>query len=66
MSGELKLWVVGQWDGDPEEWSDLGGYSIVLARNADEAKAVSCSAGAATEVCANSPCELALVRVKKL
>lgn len=34
---ELKLFVVGELSGDPEEWSPWGGYGLVLARSKEEA-----------------------------
>jgi hypothetical protein len=40
---KLKLFVVGESSGDPDEWSGEGGYSIVIAH--DETEAMSFSPG---------------------
>jgi len=64
---ELKLFVVGESSGDPDKWSEYGGgYSIVLATDADEAERVSASPGPAIEVNANAACELACVNASDL
>ncbi len=35
--GELKLFVVGQESGNPDEWTELIDYSVVIARDEDDA-----------------------------
>jgi hypothetical protein len=63
---KLKLFVVGEFSSDPDEWSENGGYSIVLAANEEEARQASCSPGPAIEVVAKRPCELAFIRSREL
>jgi hypothetical protein len=63
---KLKLYVVGESSGNPDDWSDNHGYSIVLAANEREAQAVSTAHGPLAEIRASRACELAFVRQKLL
>lgn len=35
--GELRLYVVGESSGNPEEWCPYGGWSLVMASSPEEA-----------------------------
>jgi len=34
---QMKLYVVGESSGNPDDWSEWGGYSIVLAQSPEDA-----------------------------
>jgi len=52
----LKLYVVGESSGNPDEWYDWGELSLVLATNEREAAELGdCPSAAVAEVDANRP-----------
>jgi hypothetical protein len=62
MTGDLKLFVVGNgiYSGNPAEWHD--GYSLILAESAEQAMALRGDLGGdAFEVACTEPSELASV-----
>jgi ribonuclease H / adenosylcobalamin/alpha-ribazole phosphatase len=59
----LKLFVVGESSGDPDKWSDLGGYSIIIAANKEQAERLSSWPGPVCEIPMTAPCVLATVRL---
>jgi hypothetical protein len=63
---KLKLFVVGESSGNPDDWSEHGGYSIVLAADSSEAESVSAFPGPAIEVRAKEAVQLAFIRVRDL
>lgn len=60
MEPELKLYVVGESSGNPEDWPDNRNRYIVLARSIDEAKLFcdSLCCGPVTLIKACGPCVL--------
>lgn len=50
----LKLFVVGESSTDPEKWGEYGNRAVVIAHNADEARAIvgdlTCGYGSVTEI----------------
>jgi hypothetical protein len=61
---KLRLFVVGEFSPDPADWSEYGGYSLVLAGDQDEAVRASSTHGAAIEVSGREACELIRVKVR--
>jgi hypothetical protein len=52
---KLKLFVLGQTSSDPEKWNRYQGWSLVLARDAQEALSMDDAHSIATEVVADEP-----------
>lgn len=61
-NAELKLFVVGESSGNPDDWSEFGGYELVIARGPQEAMEMAVSPGPATEVSFDKPRVLSIVR----
>lgn len=55
LANEMKLWVVGELSGDPNDWNDLGFRYLVVARNESEAEKIAGITCGAIEVTVNRP-----------
>jgi len=55
MTPEYKLFIVGESSGDPDNWSDWGPRTIVVARSADEARTMAEHSSAVAEVKLDKP-----------
>lgn len=55
--GGLKLFVVGERSPHPDDWSEFGGWSLVIAKSTEEALAIvgDLGHGPATEVDMSKP-----------
>jgi hypothetical protein len=59
-SSPLRLFVVGESSGDPDDWSDVGNRGFALAHSKEEAESMIDEAGCAEVEC-KEPTVLAIV-----
>ena len=56
--------MVGESSGNPDDWSEWGGYAVVIACDSDEAKEMVLATGPATEISFDRPVVLFTLGVR--